>query len=254
MTGFTLIELLVVIAIIAILAAILFPVFARAREQARSISCLSNVKQMGLGSLMYVQDYDETWPVPNTPAMRAYGDAWGELYAGHAAQGSQNQVDYVKQFSIMAQFNPYIKNQKIWECASDSGVDSSVKVGSRFTSYHWRHMPFIAPFAPGYIDSGGIWWIGMTCKLANSTRPAQAFTFNEVIPFHDMRADTTAGVNPGNYMPDCKMNMVFVDGHAKAISQAAAITRYQNPGWQYDAHWPRFYETGSIIGSYYDIE
>ncbi len=57
--GFTLIELLVVIAIIAILAAILFPVFARAREKARTASCSSNVKEMQLGVLMYAQDYDE---------------------------------------------------------------------------------------------------------------------------------------------------------------------------------------------------
>ena len=61
--GFTLIELLVVIAIIAILAAILFPVFARAREKARQSTCLSNVKQIGLAILMYVQDYDERMPM-----------------------------------------------------------------------------------------------------------------------------------------------------------------------------------------------
>ena len=61
--GFTLIELLVVIAIIAILAAILFPVFAQARESARKISCLSNMKQLSLGWLMYAQDYDETNPM-----------------------------------------------------------------------------------------------------------------------------------------------------------------------------------------------
>lgn len=61
--AFTLIELLVVIAIIAILAAILFPVFAQAREKARQTSCLSNLKQMGLGAIMYVQDYDETYPI-----------------------------------------------------------------------------------------------------------------------------------------------------------------------------------------------
>src|ERR687888_166883 len=60
--GFTLIELLVVIAIIAILAAILFPVFARARESARRSTCLSNLKQIGTATLMYLQDYDDTYP------------------------------------------------------------------------------------------------------------------------------------------------------------------------------------------------
>src|SRR5712672_320565 len=61
-SGFTLIELLVVIAIIAILAAILFPVFAQAREKARATSCVCNAKQLGLSMRMYIQDYDETYP------------------------------------------------------------------------------------------------------------------------------------------------------------------------------------------------
>jgi prepilin-type N-terminal cleavage/methylation domain-containing protein/prepilin-type processing-associated H-X9-DG protein len=73
LSAFTLIELLVVIAIIAILAAILFPVFAQAREKARQVGCLSNMKQLGLGLQMYAQDFDETLP-PANDAVRNFGD------------------------------------------------------------------------------------------------------------------------------------------------------------------------------------
>ena len=80
--GFTLIELLVVIAIIAILAAILFPVFAQAREKARSISCLSNMKQIGTAAMMYVQDYDERFPsdagVARPACAAALDGDWGK--------------------------------------------------------------------------------------------------------------------------------------------------------------------------------
>ncbi len=93
--GFTLIELLVVIAIIAILAAILFPVFARAREKARQTSCLSNMKQLALGAMMYAQDYDEILP----------------------AALSRNPVD---QSTIWwhAMLQPYVKNTQVNICPS----------------------------------------------------------------------------------------------------------------------------------------
>jgi prepilin-type N-terminal cleavage/methylation domain-containing protein len=97
--AFTLIELLVVIAIIAILAAILFPVFAQAREKARQSSCLSNTKQMGLGIMMYTQDYDETYP-------QAY---W-------YTNDTDGSAGY-NQWSGMIQ--PYVKNVGIFVCPSD---------------------------------------------------------------------------------------------------------------------------------------
>jgi len=74
--GFTLIELLVVIAIIAILAAILFPVFSQAREKARQTQCLNNMKNIGMATQQYVQDYDERFGFHRTPC---WGDGWSRL-------------------------------------------------------------------------------------------------------------------------------------------------------------------------------
>lgn len=95
-SGFTLIELLVVIAIIAILASILFPVFARAREQARRTSCLSNLKQIGLGLMQYTQDYDERMPFANYDANNGAGFWW------------------------MDAIEPYVKSTQIYTCPSRS--------------------------------------------------------------------------------------------------------------------------------------
>lgn len=109
-SGFTLIELLVVIAIIAILAAILFPVFAQAREQARKISCLSNVKQIGLGNAMYVQDYDETfeiaWGVPDAGT----NGTWVDAIEPYIKNGSVNEAAGVS----------WNKSNGIFHCPSDS--------------------------------------------------------------------------------------------------------------------------------------
>src|SRR5262249_24054383 len=86
--GFTLIELLVVIAIIAILAAILFPVFAQAREKARSISCLSNAKQIGLAAQMYVQDNDEEFPLAFTTDDKGNRVDWRVVFLPYIKTGS----------------------------------------------------------------------------------------------------------------------------------------------------------------------
>jgi prepilin-type N-terminal cleavage/methylation domain-containing protein/prepilin-type processing-associated H-X9-DG protein len=109
--GFTLIELLVVIAIIAILAAILFPVFARAREKARQTSCLSHVKQIVLGAVMYAQDYDETFP---------------GCYNG----GSVGE----REWYVVLQ--PYLKNEQLLICPSWQSFPSYDDPG---LSYGWNY-------------------------------------------------------------------------------------------------------------------
>ncbi|HLK56680.1 MAG TPA: DUF1559 domain-containing protein [Chthonomonadaceae bacterium] len=114
--GFTLIELLVVIAIIAILAAILFPVFAQAREKARQTTCLSNEKQLGLAEMMYVQDYDETYPLADV----WFSYDWGGGYSGGFWENAADvppYYDFEKSFWANA-MQPYIKNMNIFACPS----------------------------------------------------------------------------------------------------------------------------------------
>jgi prepilin-type N-terminal cleavage/methylation domain-containing protein/prepilin-type processing-associated H-X9-DG protein len=116
--GFTLIELLVVIAINAILAAILFPVFAKAREKARQASCLSNIKQMALGMLMYKDDYDQTWPISNFPAMQS-----GVYQMPGSIQYKSNDgtSQYFMWFTVIY---PYQKSKNIVNCPSQ-GIESN---------------------------------------------------------------------------------------------------------------------------------
>ncbi len=105
--GFTLIELLVVIAIIAILAAILFPVFAQAREKGRQTQCVSNMKQIGTALMMYTQDYDETYP---------FGYQYHGTYnASGACTASNHLLEWWQDLA-----RPYVKNEMVYQCPSRS--------------------------------------------------------------------------------------------------------------------------------------
>ncbi|HEY0074414.1 MAG TPA: DUF1559 domain-containing protein, partial [Abditibacteriaceae bacterium] len=113
--GFTLIELLVVIAIIALLAAILFPVFARARENARKSSCSNNLKQLAVGVAQYTQDFDEAFPFAWNPVSGSNVCWWQLIY-------------------------PYVKSTQVYSCPSDS---SRIPGGNSFTG---------SPAPAGYVD------------------------------------------------------------------------------------------------------
>jgi len=134
--GFTLIELLVVIAIIAILAAILFPVFAQARAKARAASCLSNIKQLSLAEIMYAQDYDYKTSCLNTTSWNTQCILYGGSSSTPAGTGlywdpndANNPGDGMWGWynAYWAPGMPYIKNREMWHCPSDKGTSLNLE-------------------------------------------------------------------------------------------------------------------------------
>ncbi len=154
-SAFTLIELLVVIAIIAILAAILFPVFARARENARRSSCQSNLKQIGLGVMQYTQDYDERFP--QTVQNVSQGLGWVQL------------------------INPYIKSYQLFQCPSEPTTGAVWNGGSQ--AYYPGWVPpsgptsndqtdyFYSKFA-GATHGGGVGGYGNGATITQVNNPS----------------------------------------------------------------------------------
>lgn len=197
--GFTLIELLVVIAIIAILAAILFPVFAQARESARTASCSSNVKQLSLAVLQYLQDYDERFPLaqqvlyPSTNAPDLPWGNWRQRYIGW---------DKIVQ--------PYIKNTQIFHCPSAPDGPDSASTVAQGADDSWRtgaNQYFLNKQLSGDPFTDG-WVSGFKAqKLANLAYPAMTI----------MVAEGTAGGATGqiNHQFD---GWGYADGHAHLLN------------------------------------
>ncbi|HVK06028.1 MAG TPA: DUF1559 domain-containing protein [Armatimonadaceae bacterium] len=224
--AFTLIELLVVIAIIAILAAILFPVFAQARDKARQAACLSNVKQMALAVQMYAQDYDETLPVA----------------------GVNNQ----RRGRWMDQIVPYVKNIDIFNCPSSPGSRwDPTNINSR-SGYGWswnlyahpsngqsgwplaeiqQHADTIVIGETGYdapLSAGGFVVKAVDPRLVPN---GQNFATSEAGYLPQFRhavsrtVQVSEGANRWQLPVDGRCNFAFLDGHAKALAPGQAFEK-----------------------------
>ena len=227
--GFTLIELLVVIAIIGILAAMLFPVFARARESARRAVCLNNIKQICLGMLMYLNDWDESFPgtitddvsgVVTIPAGEDGSDQW------KAEAANPWQRWFVK-------VDAYLKNRSVWDCPSAKiaemarGVNKTISLvdvdclGNEITPNQW-------PFPCDWI--GVRLSVGLTRGLRDQRLAACPDTAAYV-----MAADATNPMSPG------LGHVVFADNCAGACMCPST--------WVYPIPWPQeIMDAGSIAG------
>jgi prepilin-type N-terminal cleavage/methylation domain-containing protein len=201
--GFTLIELLVVIAIIAILAAILFPVFARAREQARKITCVSNLKQLGTAVIMYAQDYDEY--LPNNWAGKKDTMLWNDL-------GGSGLMD------------PYLKNRKIWFCPSDSPPTYKNQTYDYSYCLYNNTDDVNKHLYPSRMESH---------SLAEAAYPAQKVVFWEVYAYHGNRAYVANALTDKSLRGDIS-NMTMLDGHTKTFQSTRlnpdVVNRF-NPDW-----------------------
>jgi prepilin-type N-terminal cleavage/methylation domain-containing protein/prepilin-type processing-associated H-X9-DG protein len=198
--AFTLIELLVVIAIIAILAAILFPVFARAREQARKTGCMNNVKNIATGFLMYVQDHDETM----LPDRYTDYDWTGLTKTGKL---------------IEAPLEPYLKNKAINPCPSDTSTWKAT--GGKFpTSYAWSLK--IATKR------------NQTWTLGSIQYPAQTVAFNEIWAFHQGRYSQCFDPHweCGTWQKGNEAMLAFVDGHVKYTKNIGANDGKTGHDWR----------------------
>jgi prepilin-type N-terminal cleavage/methylation domain-containing protein/prepilin-type processing-associated H-X9-DG protein len=218
--GFTLIELLVVIAIIAILAAILFPVFARAREKARQASCESNLKQIMLGMLMYAQDYDE----------KNVSLFYGSGPVDRTTPDDGQMVGYSWRTAVQ----PYTKNWQILTCPSaEAGYDNTIR-----RTQGWKGLQGCYGYnmtnVSGRPDAESMAWF---------QRPANCIALSDVDPCgkecftvsccHGSAAWTlaqaAASMNTYAWDPSCSTrhnggsNMAFYDGHVKWEKQGSTL-------------------------------
>jgi prepilin-type N-terminal cleavage/methylation domain-containing protein/prepilin-type processing-associated H-X9-DG protein len=222
--GFTLIELLVVIAIIAILAAILFPVFAKAREKARQTSCTSNEKQIGLGILQYIQDNDETYP-----------------YRKVTSDGTDNDA-LATSWKVLIQ--PYIKSTGVFKCPSNPNKENLDNAAAARGPVSYSG----STVSGTYGLFGTLPANGDAAKLSDIGFPANTIAVCEVT-----NGSTDFKINNGFFNGAIfaghtgQSNYLFADGHVKSLKPMATIPVAMGGGGSANM-WDRYNTDYGVVG------
>ena len=228
--GFTLVELLVVIAIIGILAAILFPVFARARENARRTSCLNNLKQIGLAIMQYTQDYDERYPASFDGKMSPLTYVTQSIPGTPGRKFNFNGLGTINRRSWMDLIFPYVKSVQVFECPSqpDSAtVSNAASYGYSGAIGGYDNDRYAIPGGWGLRNIGN--------PLSLVVRPAQVAMVVDRqshysignLPYSFANNPDVAAGNNKSYSPHFMgTNVCFADGHVKWMKTSQIVGPY----------------------------
>lgn len=251
-TGFTLIELLVVIAIISILAAILFPVFARARENARRSSCQSNLRQIGLGVMQYIQDYDEKYPymytdyVGSPPAFGTPDGGWLEMPPGNqfGRWFWPNLIyPYVKSLQVFVcpstpqRFNPDPLRPQEAILQAKYGINNDIIRHPLTATPPTLSSAAIVSVASTYlIMDAGAGYNGAASRVSASNPNQNSSDTTNYLP-GACAFTAPVGTLPAYATKDCYtgrhfdgVNMVFADGHVKFLKSSVPVAEAKKSG------------------------
>ena len=210
--GFTLIELLVVIAIIAVLAAILFPVFAKARGKAREIACNSNLRQVGLAVKMYVQDYDEKYPYALDPADKYTPQIWSSF--------PDFQAQIPTMLMIHEALQPYVRSKELFHCPGDTGFDRE-----DFTGIEIDPGGTPANANPSSFKKFGTSYYYRT-EIAVKHAAEASFQFPTQV---NLIFDGAGKWHGSAFPPVWRYNVLFADGHTKTQTFDQLQTLWAQP-------------------------